>query len=110
MTQTGTDPAAMYLEIQASREFAQVDRRFRRFAVPTVAGILGWYFAYVLLAACAPGLMAVPIFGRVNLGLCLGVAQIASTLAVTLLYVQWARTRLDPLVDRIGDRIGGRGA
>jgi uncharacterized membrane protein (DUF485 family) len=85
-----------------------VHRRFRRFALPVVLGVLGWYFAYVVLAAFAPGLMARPVFGVVNIGLCLGVAQIATTLAVTSLYLWRAHTRLDPLVDRLKDRLAGK--
>ena len=94
-----------YEAVQASREFRQVNRRFRRFAVPTLVGVLCWYFLYVALAAFFPELMAVRLFGKVNLGLCLGLAQFASTFAVTTLYLRWARTTLDPMVDRLREQL-----
>ena len=47
---------------------------------------------HVALAAFAPGLMAVPIVGAVDLGLCLGLLQFVSTFLITALYARWAWT------------------
>ena len=104
-TQSEHDRVTTYEEVRNSREFRQLRRRFRRFAVPTVAGFPAWYLLYVLLAAFLPDLMATPVSGRVNLGLCLGLLQFVSTFAVTGLYLWWARTRHDPAVDRIRERL-----
>jgi len=104
-TQPGRERVITYEAVQHSREFRQLQRRFRRFAVPTVLAFLGWYFLYVGLAAFLPDLMATRVYGRVNLGLCLGLLQFVSTFLVTALYLRWSRRRLDPLVDRLRDRL-----
>jgi uncharacterized membrane protein (DUF485 family) len=105
ISQHGPERVITYEAVQGSREFGQVRRRFRRFAVPTVIGFLSWYFLYVLLAAFAPDLMATPVIGHINVGLILGVLQILSTFLVTTLYVRWARSTFDPLVDRLRARL-----
>ena len=103
--QTDPEQVITYEDVRASREFTQVHRRFRRFAVPTVLGVLAWYFLYVVLAAFFPGLMGIRVAGEINVGLCLGGLQFVSTFAVTALYLRWARTTLDPMVDRLCDRL-----
>jgi len=69
-----------------------------------------WYFLFVIIAVFAPGFMRVSVFGDVNVGLCFGVLQFASTFAIAASYRRWARHRLDPLADRLRHRLeGGRG-
>ncbi|HEY6796474.1 MAG TPA: DUF485 domain-containing protein [Kineosporiaceae bacterium] len=94
-----------YEGVRSSREFGEIHRRFRRFALPTVLGVLGWYFLYVVLAAFFPDLMAVRVVGEINIGLCFGALQFVSTFAVTALYLRWARTSLDPMVDQLRGRL-----
>ena len=105
MTFVGPERVITYEAVQNSLEFRQVRRRFQRFAVPTVIGFLAWYFLYVALAAFAPDFMATPVFGLVNVGLCLGLLQFVSTFLVTTGYLVWAATRLDPMADRLRDRL-----
>ncbi len=55
----------------------------------------------MLIAVFAPGFMRTSVFGDVNVGLCFGVLQFASTFAIALGYRRWAQRRLDPLADRM---------
>ncbi|HEX2806396.1 MAG TPA: DUF485 domain-containing protein [Kineosporiaceae bacterium] len=103
--QPGRERATRYEAVQAGPDFSEARRRFHRFTVPLVVAVLGWYFLYVALAAFAPGLMAVPVVGEVNVGLCLGLFQFVSTFAVTTIYVRWARSTLDPMIDRLRERL-----
>jgi uncharacterized membrane protein (DUF485 family) len=103
--QPGRERATRYEAVQASPAFNHLRRRFHRFTVPLVLAVLGWYFLYVALAAFAPGFMAIPVAGNVNVGLCLGLLQFVSTFAVTTIYARWARSTLDPLVDRLRERL-----
>jgi uncharacterized membrane protein (DUF485 family) len=64
-----------------------------------------WYFLFVILAVFAPGFMRTSVFGDVNVGLCLGAGQFASTFAIAVCYRRWARRRLDPLSDRLRHRL-----
>jgi uncharacterized membrane protein (DUF485 family) len=86
-----------YLEIEESAQFLELQSRHRRFVFPLTAFFLAWYFGFVLMAAYAPNIMAIPVFGLINLGLILGLAQVATTFIITMWYVSFANRRLDPL-------------
>lgn len=87
--------------ISESPAFAELRLRFRRFVFPMTGLFFVWYLTYVLLAAYAPGFMAVRVVGSVNIGLLLGILQFASTIGITALYVRFARRNLDPKVAAI---------
>jgi uncharacterized membrane protein (DUF485 family) len=65
------------------------------------AAFLLWYVAFVLLASYARGVMATPVSGPITVGLLVGLAQFASTFALTAAYVRFARRRIDPLAEQI---------
>ncbi|MFD8983993.1 DUF485 domain-containing protein [Streptomyces sp. NPDC059564] len=90
-------PAAsdIYLEVQRSAAFQEVRGRYRRFVVPATAGFFLWYVAYVIAAIAAPGLMARPVVGAVNVALLAGLGQFLSTFLLTWAYARHARLRRD---------------
>ncbi|KQP00907.1 DUF485 domain-containing protein [Leifsonia sp. Leaf264] len=92
-----TEPAVDFRTVQQSPEFQRLRSRHRRFVFPVTVACLLWYFAYVLLAGYAHDFMSTPVFGSINIGLLLGLAQIVTTFAVTMWYVSFANRRLDPL-------------
>lgn len=87
----------VYLTVQHSAAFQQVRRRYRGFAFPATAAFLLWYLAYVVMATSAPGLMARPIAGVLNVAMAAGLAQFATTFLLTWAYVRHARLRRDRL-------------
>lgn len=94
--ETGADAAAqIYLEVQRSAAFQEVRSRYRRFVVPAVACFFVWYVAYVVTATTAPGLMARPVAGAVNVALIAGLGQFLSTFLLTWAYARHARLRRD---------------
>jgi uncharacterized membrane protein (DUF485 family) len=98
-----------YEAVRASRDFWTIQRRFGSFVVPTCALLLAWYFLFVIISVFAPGFMRISVFGAVNVGLCFGALQFASTFAIAIGYQRWAKHRLDPLTERLRQRIeGGR--
>ena len=100
---TGDDTG--YTAIQATPEFAQLRARFRRFVFPMTALFLVWYFLYVLLSTYATDFMSTRVFGNVNLGLLLGLAQFATTFLITQLYVRHATKSTDPISDEMRTRL-----
>ncbi|HEV7650538.1 MAG TPA: DUF485 domain-containing protein [Actinophytocola sp.] len=86
------------MSIRNSREFAALRRGYRRFVFPMTALFFVWYLTYVLLAAYARDFMSQRLFGSVNVGLVLGLAQFVTTVAITAGYVRFARRRIDPRV------------
>ena len=97
-----------YLEAQNSPEFAELRRRFRRFAFPLTVVFLAWYLLYVLLSTYASDFMSRELFGNVNIGIALGLLQFVSTFVITMLYARHANKNTDPIADKIRDELEGR--
>lgn len=107
-----TDPirrtgGATYQEVQDSADFASLRKKFRGFVFPVTALFLVWYFLYVLMAAFAPGFMAIKVFGNINIGLIFGLLQFVSTFAITMVYARWADNTFDPAAEQLRQRIEG---
>lgn len=90
------DHSIDYEAFQASPEFQAMKRRFRSFVFPLAAAFMIWFLLYVLLAAYAHDFMSQPFWG-LNVGLWLGLAQFATTFAITMWYVSYANRKIDPL-------------
>jgi uncharacterized membrane protein (DUF485 family) len=91
--------------IQNTERFHTLKKRHRSFVLPVTGLCLLWYLAYVLLAGYAPQFMAIPVFGSVNVGILLGLAQIVTTFAVTMIYVSYANRRIDPIATELREEI-----
>ncbi|MER7107497.1 DUF485 domain-containing protein [Streptomyces sp. NPDC000229] len=87
--------ADIYLEVQRSAAFQEVRGRYRRFVGPAVLAFLAWYLAYVVAATTAPGLMARPVAGAVNVAMVAGLGQFLTTFGLTWAYVRHARLHRD---------------
>ena len=87
---------SQYLAVQASPEFQDLRRTLRRFVFPMTAFFLIWYASYVLLGAFAHDFMATKVWGNINVGLLLGLAQFLTTFLITGLYIRFANRKLDP--------------
>ena len=97
-----------YRQAQDSPEFAELRRRFRRFAVPMTVAFLAWYLLYVLLSTYASDFMSTEVFGNVNLGILLGLGQFVSTFLITQLYVRYSGKTTDPIADEMRERLENR--
>lgn len=108
-SQRGRASAIGYEAVRASRDFWTIQRRFGSFVKPACTAFIAWYFLFVIIAVFAPGFMRISVLGSVNVGLCFGILQFASTFAIAVGYRRWAGHRLDPLSDRMRHRLeGGR--
>ncbi|MEU0527631.1 DUF485 domain-containing protein [Streptomyces niveus] len=91
----GPGAADIYLEVRRSAAFQEVRRRYRRFVFPATLAFLIWYLAYVVAATTAPGLMARPVAGAVNVAMVAGLGQFLSTFLLTWAYSRHARLHRD---------------
>lgn len=91
----GGGAADVYLEVQRSAAFQEVRSRYRRFVIPAGVGFFLWYLAYVVTATTAPGLMARPVAGAVNVAMLAGLGQFLTTFLLTWAYARHARLRRD---------------
>jgi uncharacterized membrane protein (DUF485 family) len=96
-----------YAAVQQTPEFQDLRKRYRGFVIPVAVASLVWYFAYVLLAAYAPGFMGQKVFGNITLGLILGLLQFVTTFVITQVYVSYADKKLDTASARIRDEFEG---
>jgi uncharacterized membrane protein (DUF485 family) len=87
--------ADVYLEVQRSAAFQEVRGRYRRFVVPGVVVFFTWYVGYVVTATTAPGFMATPVAGAVNVAMLAGLGQFLTTFLFTWAYARHARLRRD---------------
>ena len=105
-SRTGGTP---YEEVQASDEFVELRRRFRRFVFPVTVGFLAWYLLFVLMSAYAKDFMATKVVGNINVGIIFGLLQFVSTFAITTAYMRWADREFDPTADALRERLEAGG-
>ncbi|MFG2129629.1 DUF485 domain-containing protein [Streptomyces sp. NPDC048751] len=91
----GGEVADVYLEVQRSAAFQEVRTRYRRFVLPSFVVFFTWYVGYVVTATTAPGFMARPVAGAVNVAMLAGLGQFLSTFLLTWGYARHARLRRD---------------
>ncbi|GAA1851450.1 DUF485 domain-containing protein [Microbacterium koreense] len=105
MSDTSTDAAPPggidYIAVEDSPRFRELKRRQRSFVFPMSIAFLVWYFLFVLMASFAPDVMAIPVWGNINLGLILGLGQFVTTFAITMGYVAYANRKLDPIAEEL---------
>jgi uncharacterized membrane protein (DUF485 family) len=89
------------MEVQASPEFEELRRTFRRWVFPMTGLFLAWYFLYVLMSNYAHDFMSKSVIGNVHVGLVFGLLQFVSTFVITMAYAHWADTKLDAEADRL---------
>ena len=97
----GRDEAEVYARIAGEPDFAELRRRYRRFAFPATIAFMLWYVTYVICNNWARGFMATRVVGHVNVAVVFGLAQFASTFLIAFFYARHAGRKLDPLADRL---------
>ena len=93
-----------YAAIAAEPEFAELRRRYRRFAFPATIAFMVWYVTYVIFNNWARGFMATPVVGNINVAVVFGLLQFLSTFVIAFLYSRHANKELDPLATRLRNR------
>nr|WP_235840643.1 DUF485 domain-containing protein [Corynebacterium liangguodongii] len=96
-----------FVATQRSDEFQALRRAHRRFTFPVSVAFFAWYLFYVVTATFYPEAMAQPAAGM-NVGMWLGIAQFATTFAITYLYVGYANKNIEPRAAAIRERMEGQ--
>jgi uncharacterized membrane protein (DUF485 family) len=74
-----------------------------RFVWPLLAGSLGIYFALLIAVLSLPSVMALHLFGELNVGLLLVAIQFLLTIATFWCYCEWAARRYDDKASTLFD-------
>jgi uncharacterized membrane protein (DUF485 family) len=93
-----------YAAAAADPDFAELRRRYTRFAFPATLAFMAWYITYVVCNNWARGFMDTPVVGNVNVAVVFGLLQFVSTFVIAYLYSRHASKTLDPLATRLRER------
>lgn len=94
-----------FLDMSESREFGELRSVFRRFAFPLSLAFLVWFFFYIIIATYATDFVSTRVYGAINVGMILGLAQFATAGLVTWAYLRFADKKLDPASAAIRDQL-----
>ena len=94
----------LYTAIAHEPDFAELKRRYRRFAFPATIAFMAWYVTYVICNNWARGFMDTRVVGNVNVAVVFGLLQFLSTFVIAFLYARHASSELDPLATRLRER------
>lgn len=88
----------LYDNIKRDPRYASLVRERARFATTLALLVIGVFFAFVLLVAFVPGIIALRLSEGSNLtvGIALGFAQFVFFCALTWVYVRRANSDFDP--------------
>ena len=91
----------VYERIASESDFAELRRRYRRFAFPATAAFMVWYITYVICNNWARDFMDIKVIGNINIAVIFGLLQFASTFIIAYLYSRYSTKNLDPLADQL---------
>lgn len=98
-----------FRQVQQSEQFQTLRRTHRSFVFPLTVVFLVWYLAFVIVAAFAPEFMAIQVWGNINLGIILGLAQFLTTFIITGAYVAYANRKIDPIATDLRESMENAG-
>jgi uncharacterized membrane protein (DUF485 family) len=87
--------------VHDSAPFKELRRRSNTFIAWASVIFFGWWFLGSVLATFVPDFFRQGVGGPVNVGLLFMVLSFALVVATSAVYLRHARTRLDPLSERI---------
>jgi uncharacterized membrane protein (DUF485 family) len=93
----------VYERIASESEFAELRRRYRRFAFPATVAFMVWYITYVVCNNWARDFMDTRVVGNINVAVVFGLLQFASTFLIAYLYARHSTKHLDPLATKLRD-------
>ena len=98
-----------HLELLNDPEFRDMARRKNGISLVLTATMLVIYFGFILLIAFKRDLFGNRLAGGITLGVALGVGVIVASWALTGVYVRWANSKYDAMVETL-KRKAGHGA
>ena len=91
----------VYERIATEADFAELRRRYRRFAFPATVAFMVWYITYVVCNNWARDFMDTRVVGNINIAVVFGLLQFVSTFVIAYLYSRYSTKNLDPLADQL---------
>lgn len=98
---------AEFRAMQNNPKFIELKKVFRAFTFPMSVAFFLWYLLYVLLGIYNAPLYGKPVFGLINVGILLGLAQFVTTFLITWLYIRFANREIEPRAAAIRQEMEG---
>jgi uncharacterized membrane protein (DUF485 family) len=100
-------PATLLSVIGALPEYRELIHKRHRVATPLTILILVAYFAFILMVAYTPHILAMPIVagGVTTVGIVFGLGLILITFGITAFFVWYANSRLEKLLHIIQQKV-----
>jgi uncharacterized membrane protein (DUF485 family) len=98
---SGRSEQEVYQRIAGESDFAELRRRYRRFAFPATIGFMVWYITYVVCNNWARDFMDTKVVGNINIAVVFGLLQFLSTFLIAFFYARHADKALDPLATKL---------
>ncbi len=102
-TQRSVSEHEVYERIASESDFAELRRRYRRFAFPATVAFMVWYITYIVCNNWARDFMDTQVVGNINVALVFGLLQFVSTFLIAFLYARYSTKNLDPLATKLQD-------
>jgi uncharacterized membrane protein (DUF485 family) len=90
-----------YVAAYESTQFKALRRQSNTFIAWASVIFYGWWLLVILLAAFVPDFFRQGLGGPLNVGLLFVFVSLNLVVAISTLYLRFARTRLDPLSEQI---------
>lgn len=90
-----------YQRIRSHPKFKELVEKRSRFGIQLSIVMLTIYYGFILIVAFAPGILGIPVFGVITLGIPVGILIILAAFALTGVYVSRANTEFDDLNQEI---------
>ncbi len=97
--------ADILARIRSNPDFVELEKTRNAFSWSLCSLMLVIYFGFIFLVAFLPKVMAINVGGVVTLGFPLGLAVMASAIAITGIYVLRANGEYDRLTRRIVENV-----
>ena len=98
---SGPSEHEVYLRIAGESDFADLRRRYRRFAFPATIAFMAWYITYVVCNNWARDFMNTKVVGNINVALIFGLLQFLSTFLIAFFYSRYSTKTLDPRATKL---------
>jgi len=92
-------------EILEDPEFKELARRKNAVSLALTVAMIVIYFGFIALLAWGKELLGRPLGGGITLGIPIGIGTIMLAWLLTGVYVRWANTTYDAMVERIRKKV-----
>lgn len=99
-----------HLELLNDPEFRAMARTKNSISLVLTAAMLLIYFGFILMIAFKRELFGDKLTGGITVGVALGVGVIVASWALTGVYVRWANSKYDAMVETLKKKAGHGGA